>query len=136
MNKKKKIEIIDIRLDIDLTAEIKKRADTLNKEIKNQTKGLVERARLKSLRTKSQKKRTQEVWEIKCQRAFDKLVSVADTEFPWLTTDELMNIVDSESVSLQSIIQRLRSFIKKEGHWVLTRKKQAGQSIYKLDRFG
>lgn len=135
-NRKKKIEIIDIRLDIDLTEEIRKRADVLNADIKQQAETLIERAKLRSQKVKSSKERTQELWEGKCKRVFDKLVASAETEHPWISGEEIMNVVDSDSVSLQSVIQRLRSFIKKEGHWTLTRKKKSGQSIYKLDRFG
>lgn len=134
--RKKKIEIIDIRLDIDLTEEIRKRTDMLNEEIKNQTKNLIERAKLRAQKTKSSKQREKELWDVKCQRVFDKLVAAAETDFPWLSSSEIMSLMNVESVSLQSVIQRLKSFIKKEGHWVLTRKRRSKESTYKLDRFG
>lgn len=135
MESKKKIEIVDIDLGIDISEEIKRKVDSFNSNITLYTKELAERTADKQT-TKKQLKQIEK--EQRIDKAINKLMEYYETEDKWIKGWQLVQHVGLEPSpqNTSKLSMQIRKKLKEEGKWTLLSARKRGKTVYRLNRFG
>lgn len=133
---KKRVEIIDVTLDIDIAEEIKSKVDSLSSELVEHTKELVKKSGMKIQRINKKQKARQERLE-KIHLAVELLEQSFEVPDRWCDGQELCEVADIEvtSQNLNKLSMQIRKFLKKEDKWTLSKKRRSGKTVYRLVRF-
>lgn len=136
MGKKRKVEVINISLDIDVTEEIKTKVDSLSTDIIDHTKELIKKNGMKIQRVSKKKQRRQENLE-KAKMAVEFLEKAFQIVDHWCTGEEIMEHVGIEfdSQALNKFIMQVRKLLKEEDKWALTKRRRLKKSVYRLAKF-
>lgn len=135
MSAKKKIEVVDIDLNLDLEGEIKKCTDNLDNLVSKQAQ-IVENAKSRlSIRPLSKKER--EVQQLNAQLAaiFDQLKKAkAHTPMDVLAKDAGITLTESDTIRVGT---KLKAYIHDttNGEWILDKKKINGRFLYAVAKF-
>jgi hypothetical protein len=133
---KKKIEIIDIKLDIDIAEEIKSKVDSLNSEIIEHTKEVVKQKGMKIQRinkkAKARKERDERVAAV--VNLLEKAFEIPDQ---WIEGKVLLEAVGVEATPqvVNKLSLQIRKFLEKEDKWTLSKKRRMNKTVYRLTRF-
>jgi hypothetical protein len=136
MKPKTKIEIIDIKLNVDLSKVIQEEIDVLSDQVKQETQRIVERNKLKAQLTASKEKKVAKVWDGKITKAFEILKSALESTQPWVSGQMILREVNAESDSMNAFSQRLRNHLKKTAEFVLQSERRPTGIFYRLERYG
>lgn len=133
---KKKIEIIDVKLDIDISEEIKSKVDSLSSEVIEHTKELIKKSGMKIQRLNKKKKAKQERLE-KVEVAIDFLEESFEISDRWVEGTELAEKagVDPTAQEINKLSMQIRKSLKEEDKWTLSKKRRKGKTVYRLVRF-
>jgi hypothetical protein len=133
---KKRVEIIDVTLGIDVAEEIKMKVDSLSSEIVEHTKELIKKSGMKIQRVNKKQKARQERLE-KTQVVAAFLVESFEIPDRWCEGKELLEAADIEvtSQNLNKLSMQIRKFLEKEDKWTLSKKRRSGGTVYRLVRF-
>lgn len=133
----RKVEIIDIQLNIDVEDEINKKIAELSDDIKTQTQEVLERAKARQQRV-GKKKREQQAHADRMSQAVQMLETVATTDDPWLEGGKLLTAIGIEptAANLSKFALQMRKFLKNEDKWALLNKRMSRKTYYRLERFG
>lgn len=135
MGSKKKIEIVDIDLGIDISEEIKRKVDSFNSSITLYTKELAKRTADKQT-TKKQLKQIEK--EKRINKAIEKLVEYYETEDKWIKGWKLVQHVGLEPTpqNTSKLSMQIRKKLKENDKWTLLSARKRGKTVYRLSRFG
>jgi len=136
MKPKTKIEIIDIKLDVDLSKLIQEEIDTLSEQVKSEAQKVIERNKLKQQNTISKEKKVAKIWDGKITKALDILKTALESNQPWVSGQMLLREAGAESDSMNAFSQRLRSHLKKNAEFVLQSERRHAGTYYRLARYG
>ena len=138
-NPKRKVEIIEISLDLDLEAEIKEATDNLQKLTPKIDK-IVESAKLKSQPIVTKKQRDKIIWHERLEKMFEALKNMSSQEQPYRALNFVLEkagveLTKSETIGVNT---RLRNYLKKEknNRWALLTRRSKGRTLYALAKFG
>ena len=133
---KKRVEIIDIALDIDVAEEIKLKVDSLSSEIIEHTKEIIRKSGMKIQRTNKKQVARQERLE-KTKLVVEFLEKSFETKDEFVGGQELLEIagVEVTSQNQNKLSMQIRKFLEKEDKWTLSKKRKAGKTVYRLIRF-
>lgn len=133
---KKRVEIIDVTLGINVAEEIKMKVDSLSSEVIEHTKELVKKSGMKIQRINKKQKARQER-----QEKIEVVVGFLEESFEisdrWCEGKELLEVADIEvtSQNLNKLSMQIRRFLEKEDKWTLSKKRRSGGTVYRLVRF-
>ena len=132
----KHIEIIDIKLNINLAEEIRSKVDSLSSDIIEHTKELVKKTSMKLQRTTKkqqarEKKHSQTELVVKC---LEEAFSTPDF---WLEGKDLLEAVDTEvtSQNLNKLSMQIRKLLEIDDNWTLNKKRCMNKTVYRLTKF-
>lgn len=132
----KKVEIIEIDLDIDIDEEIRKKVNSLKTDIVIHTKDLINRTKLRKTSKKS--KQAQER-NLKLAKAVEHLETIFDHcgSDSWVEGKKLLDVAGIEQTpqNLNKFSLQVRKYLTKADKWVLLRKRKSGKTVYRLERF-
>lgn len=133
---KKKVEIINISLDVDLEKEIKSKVDALNSDLMEHTVDIIKKKGVKIQRT-SKKRQNKQAVENRVKQVIDLLLASEKTPDLWVSGPEMVSATDLEftSQNLNKLAMQVRKVLRDEGKWELSKKRRMGQSVYRLIRF-
>ena len=133
---KKRVEIIDVSLGVNIAEEIRLKVDSLNSEIIEHTKELVKKSGMK-LQRSNKKKLAREARLEKIKVAVDFLKKSFEVPDVWLEGKELLEAADIEvtSQNTNKLSMQVRKFLEKEDKWTLSKKRRSGKTVYRLVRF-
>lgn len=133
---KKKVEIIDVSLNIDIAEEIRSKVDSLSDEIVEHTKEVVKKSGMKIQRTNKKAQAKKERLE-KIKLAVDFLEEAFEVTDRWVEGKEVLEAAGIEitSQNLNKLSMQIRKFLEKEDKWVLSKKRRSGKTVYRLSQF-
>ena len=133
---KKKVEIIDVSLNIDIAEEIRSKVDSLSDEIVEHTKEVVKKSGMKIQRTNKKAQAKKERLE-KIKLAVDFLEEAFEVTDRWVAGKEVLEAAGIEitSQNLNKLSMQIRKFLEKEDKWVLSKKRRSGKTVYRLSQF-
>jgi len=133
----KKVEIIEIDLNVNISEEIKNKVDSLNSDIIIYTKGLIEKIGLRPQKL-GKKRRAKKEREERAAKALEYLVKAYENGNSWTKGQDLCLTVGIEpnSKNLNTLSRQLRSHLKKEDKWTLVSTRKRKCSVYRIERFG
>ena len=133
---KKRIEIIDVKLDINIAEEIRKKVDSLNSEIVEHTRKVIEKRGMKvqriNKRQKAKKERTEKVALV--VKFLEESLDVPDL---WIKGKTLLEIAGLEVTpqNINKLSMQIRRFLEIEDKWTLSKKRKSGRTVYRLIKF-
>lgn len=127
MDPSKKIQVVEINLDIDLEEEIKKETK-VSDDIRIQLHDVV-RSRMKNPKHVSKSKRIKKNFEPKFDKLFEVLV-----EEDSINKADFASVVGVKPEDIGPVVQRFKTYLreKHEGNWYLESKKKRNTRVYKL----
>lgn len=133
---KKKVEIIDIDLGINIAEEIKNKVDSLSSEVIEHTKEVIKKSGMKIQRINKKKKAREEALE-KTKAAIEHLENSFEIPDRWCEGSEILEAAGIEvtSQNLNKLSMQIRRFLEKEDKWTLSKKRKSGKTVYRLIRF-
>ena len=133
---KKKVEIIDVSLNIDIAEEIRSKVDSLSSEIVEHTKAVVKKSGMKIQRTNKKQLAKQARLE-KIKLAVDFLEDAFEVPDRWAEGKEILEAAGIEvtSQNMNKLSMQLRKFLEKEDKWTLSKKRRSGKTVYRLVKF-
>lgn len=133
---KKKIEIVDVKLDIDISEEIKSKVDSLSSEVIEHTKELIKKNSMKIQRINKKKKAKQERLE-KAKIAIKFLEESFGVPERWVEGFELAEKtgINPTSQEINKLSMQMRKLLTEEDKWALSKKRRKGKTVYRLVRF-
>lgn len=138
----RKVEIIEINLDIDIDDEIKRKVDSLKTDIVAHTQGILDRAKLRKLKATGQKAKKAKERDSKLTKVVEYLETVhdhcgPDTDGSWVEGKKLLDVADIEQTTqnLNKLSMQIRKFLTKADKWVLLGKRKSRKTVYRLERF-
>jgi len=132
-----KVEIIDIKLDIDLAEEIKNCVDSLSTELIEHTNKVIEENSMKLQKT-NKRKLAIAARDVRTQRMVEFLIQEQEKPDRWVTSVELFEIanIDPSTKNLNTISMQIRKLLRVDGKWMLSGKRRSKIMVYRLLRFG
>ena len=137
----KKVEIIEINIDMDIDEEIKKKIDSLKTDISIYTSDLVNKAKLKKKKTNKRAKQTKDR-DVKLTLVVEYLETVfdhcgSDSKDSWVEGKKLLNVAGIEHTpqNLNKFSLQIRKFLTKADKWILLGKRKSRKTVYRLERF-
>lgn len=133
---KKRVEIIDVKLDLNIADEIRLKVDSLSSDIIEHTKEVVKKSAMKVQRVNKRKQAQQQRDE-----TVEKMVSILEEAFKtpeyWLEGKDLVEAVGVEPTSqnINKLSLQVRKQLEKEDKWVLAKKRHMGKTLYRLSQF-
>ena len=133
---KKRVEIINVSLNIDIAEEIKMKVDSLSSEVIEHTKELIKKSGMKIQRTNKKQKARQERLE-KVKLAAELLEGFFEIPDRWAEGKELLEVagIDVTPQNLNKVAMQIRRFLEVEDKWTLSKKRRSGKTVYRLVRF-
>ena len=133
----KKVEIIDIELGINLNDEIKNCVDSLNAELLEHTKKVIQDNAMKLQKTNKRKQIT-EARDIRTTQLIKFLEEQEAIPDRWVTGIELLEVIGIEPTSqnVNKISMQVRKSLRTEDKWTLNKKRHSKTTVYRLIRFG
>ena len=133
---KKRVEIIDVNLNIDIAEEIRLKVDSLSSEIIEHTKELIKKSGMKIQRINKKQKARQESLE-KTKVVAELLEGFFEIPDRWAEGKELLETAGIEvtAQNLNKLSMHIGRFLKKEDKWALSKKRRSGKTVYRLVRF-
>jgi len=138
----RKVEIIEINLDIDIDEEIKKKVDSLKTDIVIHTQNILDRAKLRKLKATGQKAKKAKERDSKLAKAVEYLETVfdhcgPDTDGSWVEGKKLLDVagIEQTTQNLNKFSMQIRKFLTKNDKWVLLGKRKSRKTVYRLQRF-
>ena len=133
---KKRVEIIDVTLGINVAEEIKMKVDSLSSEVIEHTKELVKKSGMKIQRnSKKQQANNERSEKIQIVTAFlEESFEVLDR---WCDGKKLLEAagIEVSPQNLNKLSMQIRKFLQKEDKWALSKKRRSGSTAYRLTRF-
>jgi hypothetical protein len=132
----KRVEIVDVSLNIDIAEEIKLKVDSLGTEIIEHTKELIKKSGVKIQRINKKQKIRQERLE-KIKVIVELLEEFFEIPDRWATGKELLEAAEIEATSQNTnkIAMQMRKLLEVEDKWTLSKKRKSGKTVYRLVRF-
>ena len=134
MNQKRsKIEIIDVHLDVNLAEEIKKQTET-DASTRAKIGSIIESARQR--KPQPQISAEEKVWNDKFEKLFQAMV-LEDGSTPALTKNTVAELLETSVDKLGAIISRFKKFLRniKSDEWTLVLDKNAQRErVYSLQK--
>ena len=133
---KKRVEIIDVTLGIDVAEEIRMKVDSLSSEIIEHTKELVKKSGMKIQRVNKKQKIKEERLE-KTKLVAEFLEGSFEIPDRWCDGQELLEVAGIEITpqNMNKLSMQIRKFLEKEDKWTLSKKRRSGKTVYRLIRF-
>tara|TARA_R100001244_G_scaffold25113_2_gene25421 strand:+ start:79574 stop:80002 length:429 start_codon:yes stop_codon:yes gene_type:complete len=139
-SRRKKVEIIDIDINLNIEEEINKKVESLKSDIVVHTKGFIERAKLKKQKSSKKAKNTADRDEKigKALKYLETAFSEArDVDEFWVEGNKLMDIagIDVTPQNLSKFSLQLRNALKNSDKWSFSKKRKARKTYYRLEKF-
>jgi len=132
----KKVEIIDIELGIDLAEEIKNCTDSINTELLEHTKKVIQENAMKLQKT-NKRKQAAEARDIRTAQIVRFLEEQFGVPDRWVTGIELLEVIGIELTpqNVNKVSMQVRKFLRTEDKWTLDKKRRSKTTVYRLARF-
>lgn len=133
---KKIIEIIEIKLDIDLAEEIRTKVDSLSLDIIEHTKEVVKNKGMKIQPINKKQKDRQEKNE-RAKAMVELLEEAFKTSDHWLGGEEMLETIGEAATPqvVNKLSLQIRKFLEHEDKWTLSKKRRMNKTVYRLTRF-
>lgn len=133
VNHRKKIEIIDVDINVDLTKDFNAAKDLSN--IKDKIKSLAEVANMRVQKKATRKSKIKEYWTPKLESLYDALNEHPDKLLSKTDVLKATNVPESD---LGPFIMRFKAYLRKElkSKYVLNIYSKSGMKYYNLMPFG
>lgn len=133
---KKRVEIIDVKLDLNIADEIRLKVDSLSSDIIEHTKEVVKKSAMKIQRV-NKRKQVQQQRDETVEKILDILVEASKTPEYWLEGKDIVEAVGVEPTSqnINKLSLQVRKHLEKEDKWILNKKRHMGKTLYRLSQF-
>ena len=133
---KRKAEIIDVSLGIDIAEEIRSKVDSLSNDIVEHTKTVVKKSGMKIQRT-NKKKQAKAERLTKVTAAIDFLEEAFEVPDRWVESKEILEVADIEVTpqNMNKLSMQIRKVLEKEDKWTLSKKRRKSKTVYRLTQF-
>lgn len=133
---KKKVEVIDISLSIDVAEEIRSKVDSLSNDVIEHTKEVIKKSGVKIQRVSKKKQEAKEKLE-RVDTAIEFLESSFEVPDRWVEAKEILELVGMEvsAQNMNKLSMQIRKILEKEDKWTLSKKRRKGKTVYRLTQF-
>ena len=138
----KKVEIIEIDLDINIDEEIRKKVDSLKTDIVVHTQSILDRAKLRKVKATGQKAKKAKERDSKIAKVVEYLETVhdhcgTDSDGSWIEGKKLLDVagIEQTTQNLNKFSLQVRKFLTKDDKWILLGKRKSRKTVYRLERF-
>jgi len=133
----KKVEIIDVTLDVNIADEIRAKVDSLSEEILEHTKEIVKKSGMK-IQPVNKKLKERKAQLEKTALAVELLIKSFETPDEWLSGIDILEGIGVEATPqiTNKLSMQIRRLLTKEGMWMLSKKRQGTKTAYRLNKLG
>ena len=129
------LEIIDIKMGIDIADEIKKKVDSLSTELLEHTRKVI-KSKVKIQKT-NKKKLLKEKNDASASRVIRFLEKAHAEPELWVEGKHLTKFSGLENTpqNLNKLSMQIRRLLEKEDVWTLSKSRKSRKTLYRLTRF-